>query len=170
MLVERWLISSVEDRASALISTRYGVPGSFILLIFWNWCSYRLEMCVSGNLGIFLKDVKPLVYDVECEMAMDSMKGKCASSWVDLGYTNLFCIPQVTSVFSSCCDSVLGDDLQFHKGLRGSKHLWLRTRNSSAQKGGELASFCGKWEVSWVFSSCGKHLGYILELRRGCPF
>ena len=30
---------------------------------------------------------------------MDSMKGKCASSCVDLGYTNLFCIPKVTSVF-----------------------------------------------------------------------
>ena len=29
-----------------------------------------------------------------------------------------------------------------------------------------------RWEgeVSWVFSSCGRHLGYILELRRGCPF
>ena len=23
---------------------------------------------------------------------------------------------------------------------------------------------------SWVFSSCGRHVGYILELRRGCPF
>ena len=38
-------------------------------------------MGVSGNLWIALKYVKPLaVYDVECEMAMDSMKGKCASS------------------------------------------------------------------------------------------
>ena len=44
-------------------------------------------------------------------MAMPSMKGKCASSCVDLGYTNLFCIPEVTSVFFSCCDSVLGDSL-----------------------------------------------------------
>ena len=33
-------------------------------------------MGVSGNLWIVLKDVKPLVvYDVECEMSMDSMKG-----------------------------------------------------------------------------------------------
>ena len=32
---------------------------------------YRLEMGVSGNLGIVVKDVKPLVvYDVECEMAL----------------------------------------------------------------------------------------------------
>ena len=78
-------------------------------------------MGVSGNLWIVVKDVKPLVaYDLECERAMDSMNGKCASSGVYLGYTNLFCIPQVTSVFFSCCDSVLGDSLQFHEGNRGS--------------------------------------------------
>ena len=39
------------------------------------------EMCVSGNLWIVVKDVKTLVvYDVEYEMSMDSMNGKCASS------------------------------------------------------------------------------------------
>ena len=33
-------------------------------------------MGVSGNLWIVVNDVKPLVvYDVECEMAMDSMRG-----------------------------------------------------------------------------------------------
>ena len=33
-------------------------------------------MGVSENLWIVVKDVKPLVlYDVECEMAMDSMRG-----------------------------------------------------------------------------------------------
>ena len=90
-------------------------------------------MGVSGNLWIVVKDVKPLVvYYVECEMAMDSMKGKCASSCVDLGYTNLFCILEVTSVFSSCCDSVLVDSLQFHQGNRSSLHLSLGTWNSSA--------------------------------------
>ena len=51
-------------------------------------------MGVSGNLWIFVNDDKPLVvYDVERGMAMEPMKGKCASSIVDLGYTNLFCIP-----------------------------------------------------------------------------
>ena len=32
------------------------------------------------------------------------------------------------------------------------------------------ASSPGEGEVSWVFLSSGRHLGYILELRRGCPF
>ena len=61
---------------------------------------YRLVMGVSVNLWFVVKDVKTVVlYDVEWETAMDSMKGKCASSWVDLRYTNQFCVPEVTSVF-----------------------------------------------------------------------
>ena len=157
MLVERWLTSSVEDRESALISRWYGLPGSFILLLNWNWCSHRVEMGLSGNLWIVVKDVKPLVvYDVECETAMDSMKGKCASSWVDLGYTNLFCILEVTSVFFSCCDSVLGDSLQFHQGNRGSLHLWLGTWNSSAWNAGE----------SGLILQWGGSLKSFLELRQ----
>ena len=32
------------------------------------------------------------------------------------------------------------------------------------------ASSCGEGEVAWVFSSNGRHLVYILELRRGWPF
>ena len=157
MLVERWLNSSFEDRESALISRWYGVPGFFILLLYWNWCSYRLQMGVSGNLWIVVKDVKPLfVYDVECEMAMYSMKGKCASSWVDVGYNNLFCIPEVTSVFFSCCDSVLRDSLQFHQGNRGSLRLWLRTRKSLARKAGE----------SGLILRWGGSLMTFLELRQ----
>ena len=130
---------------------------------FWNLCSFILEMGVSGNLWIVVKDVKPLVvYDVECEMAMDSKKGKCASSWVDLGYTNLFCNPEVSSVFFSCCDSVLGESLQFHHGNRSSVPLWLETRNSSAcnsgesglilRRGGSLMSFLELRQASGVYS------------------
>ena len=35
---------------------------------------------------------------------------------------------------------------------------------------GNRASSHGEGEVSWVFSSYGRHLVYILELRRGWPF
>ena len=56
-------------------------------------------MGVSGNLWIVVKDVKPLViYDVECGIALEPMQGNRASSPVDLGYTEMFPIPPVTSV------------------------------------------------------------------------
>ena len=35
---------------------------------------------------------------------------------------------------------------------------------------GNRASSRREGKVSWVFSSCGRNLGYILELRRGCLF
>ena len=106
-------------------------------------------MGVSWNLWIVVKDVKPLVeYDVKCEMAMDSMKGKCASSCVYLGYTNLFCIPEVTSVFFSCCDSVPGDSLQFHQGNRGSLHFGWEHGTPQHEMQGNRAASCDKGEVS----------------------
>ena len=52
-------------------------------------------------------------------MAMEPMQEKWASSRVDLGYTVLLCVPEVTSVFFSSCDSVLGDFLDFHQANRG---------------------------------------------------
>ena len=51
---------------------------------------------------------------------MEPMMGKLASSRVDLMYTELFCIPEVTSVFISSCDSVFGHSLVFHQENRGS--------------------------------------------------
>ena len=49
-----------------------------------NWASSVAEGEVTwifSSYGGNLRPVKPLVvYDVECEMATDSMKGKCASS------------------------------------------------------------------------------------------
>ena len=35
---------------------------------------------------------------------------------------------------------------------------------------GNRASSRREGKVSWVFSSCGRNLGYILQLQRGCPF
>ena len=35
---------------------------------------------------------------------------------------------------------------------------------------GDRASYRGEEEGSWVFSSYCRHLWYILELWRGCPF
>ena len=51
---------------------------------------------------------------------MDSMKGKYVSSCDDLGYNNQFSIPEVTSVFFSSCDSLVGDSLEFNQANRAS--------------------------------------------------
>ena len=50
---------------------------------------------------------------------MEPMQGKWASSRVDLGHTERFCILEVTSVFFSSFDSVLGDSLEFHQANPG---------------------------------------------------
>ena len=42
--------------------------------------------------------------------------------------------------------------------------------NPQHEMHGNWASSYGECEVSWVFSSCGRHLVYILEFRRGWPF
>ena len=60
--------------------------------------------------------MKALVqYAVEHGIAKEQMRGKWASSCVDLGYTDLFCIPELTLEFISSCDSVLGDSLVFYQ-------------------------------------------------------
>ena len=88
--------------------------------------------------------------------------GKCASSWVDFGYTNLFFIPEVTSLFFSSCNSVVGDSIEFHQGNRGSLRVWLGTRNFSACHAGELGlilrwvgsvmSFLELWQAPGIYS------------------
>ena len=45
---------------------------------------------------------------MEHGIAKEQKKGKGASSRVDLGYTELFCIAEVTAVFISSSDSGLG--------------------------------------------------------------
>ena len=53
-------------------------------------------------------------------MVMEPMQGKLASSQFDLRHTDLFCVPEVTSVFFSSGDSVVGDSLEFNQANRGS--------------------------------------------------
>ena len=100
---------------------------------------------------------------MEHGIAMEPMKGKWASSRVDLRYTELFCIPEVTAVFLSSCDSVLGT-------------LWCSVKHIEApyvfdwEHGTALHPVQGiraltpaEGDVSWDFSSCRRNLGYILE-------
>ena len=49
--------------------------------------------------------------------------GNQASSHVDLGYTDRFHIPVVTSLSFSTCDSVLGDFLEFRQENQVCLHV-----------------------------------------------
>ena len=53
-------------------------------------------------------------------MLIEPMQGKLASSQFDLGHTDPFCVPEVTSVFFSSCDCVVVDSLEFNQANRGS--------------------------------------------------
>ena len=61
-----------------------------------------------------------MLYDVDRGVVLESMQGILASSQFDFGYTELFSLPGVTSVFFSSCDSVVGDSLEFNQANRGS--------------------------------------------------
>ena len=77
------------------------------------------------------------MYAVEHRIAMEQMRGKWASSCLDFGYTDLFCIPDLTSEFISSCDSVLGDSLVFYQENRGYFRVQLGIRYCSARNAGK---------------------------------
>ena len=97
---------------------------------------------------------------------MDPMKGKWASSQVDVGYTELFCIPEVHQCSSRFVTVFLGT-------------LWFSIRKIEAgyvfdwEYGIALhamqrnrASFPSEGDVSCDFSICGRKQGCIRELQR----
>ena len=89
-------------------------------------------------------------------MLMEPMQGKLASSQFDLVHTDLFCVPEVTSVFFSSCDSVVGDSLEINQANRGFLCVLLGKRNCSACSAGESGL------ISWR----GGSLMGFLELRQ----
>ena len=88
----------------------------------------------------------------------------------DLGYTNQFCIPEVTSVFFSACDRLVGDSLVFNQANRGSLCVSLGKRNCSAcnagesglmsWRGGSLMGFLELQQAGGVYSrvTTGMHI------------
>ena len=89
-------------------------------------------------------------------MVMETMQGKLASSQIDLWYTDIFCVPEVTSVFFWSCDGVLGDSVEFSQANRGSLHVWLGNQNCAACNAGEAC----------LISQRGGSLTGFLELRQ----
>ena len=69
-------------------------------------------MGVSVNFWRCPKEAKPIVqYDVDWGITLKPMQGTWSSFQVDLGYTELFDIPAVTSVSFKTCEGFLGDSL-----------------------------------------------------------
>ena len=124
----------IRRQGSILIPRWYGVHGTFLKLLYWNWWSSILETVVSGNLSSFLKGVKPLnLYDVDRGVVMETMQGKLASSQFDFGYTE--------QLFHSWGDiSVLLVLWQFCWGLSGVQ----------SSKSPLLTCLIGKTQLLWT--------------------
>ena len=101
---------------------------------------------------------------------MEPMKEKWASSRVDLGYTELFCIPEVYQCSSRFVIVFLGTlwcSIKKIEALYVFDWEYGMALHAMQVKG---ASFPTEGDVSYDFSSYGRNLGYIRELQRGWAF
>ena len=111
-----------------------------------------------------------VLYSVEHGIAMEPMKGKLPSSRVDLGYTELFCIPVLHQCSSRFVTVFLGTLWCSIKKIEAPFLFdWENGIALHAMQGNQ-ASFPSEGDVSYDFSSCSRNLGYIIELQRGWPF
>ena len=101
---------------------------------------------------------------------MEPMKGKWASSRVDLGYTELFCFHEVHQCSSRFVTVFLGTLWCSIKKIEAPYMFDWENGIALHAMQGNRASFQSEGDVSYDFSSCGRNLGYILELQRGWPF
>ena len=141
--------------------------GAFLEFLCCNWCSYRLETGVSGNLWSCPKEAKPIVlYDGERGIALTPMQGNWSSFQVHLGYTDLFHIPAVTSVTSRILRDFLETLCNSVKQIKASYLFdWEQGIVLHAMQGNRASSL-SEGEVSLFCSSCGGKLRSILELRQ----
>ena len=102
------------------------------LMILYTW-----EGCLRESLDVPKGSQATCLYDVDRGVVMEPMQGKLASFQFDFGYTEQFCIPGVTLVFFSSCNSVVGDSLEFNQANRGSLDVWLGKPNCSGHSAGE---------------------------------
>ena len=133
----------------------------------------------SGVLGLSVETLQglrhPFILWYERWACMKPLQGKFEAktqspshipiSWVDLGYTNLFCIPEVTSVFFSCCGSVLGDSLQDNKDATGGDAGGQASLNSWQSYIGIPINF---HKVSGIVSFWSSELSAPLAVSKGC--
>ena len=101
---------------------------------------------------------------------MEPMKGKWASSRVDLWYTELFCIPEVRQCSSHFATVFLGTLSCSIKKIEAPYMFDWEYGIALHEMQVNRASCPSKGDVSYDFTSCGRNLGYIRELQTGWPF
>ena len=101
---------------------------------------------------------------MEHGIAMEPMKGKWASSRVDLGYSELFCILEVHQCSSRFVTVFLGTLWCSNKEIEAHYVFDWEYGIALHAMQGNRASFPSEGDVSYDFSSCGRNLGYIREL------
>ena len=110
------------------------------------------------------------MFDWENAIALHAMQGNRASSQFDLGYTNYFAFLRGHQCSSHLVTVLLGTLWSSIKQIEAPYVFdWENAVALHAMQGNSSSSR-SKGEVSLVFSSCGRNLGYILELRWRCPF
>ena len=141
--------------------------GAFLEFLCWNWCSYKLKTCVSGNFGSCLRKSSHL----SCMMGNRELFW---SQWRGIGlnleliwatpryFTFLHwhqCSRLVRDFWGTLCTSVK---------LIKAPYLfdWEQGIALNIVQGNQASSFSER-EVWWFFSSCSGKLAYGLELRRG---
>ena len=107
---------------------------------------------------------------MEHGIAMEPMKGKWASSRVDLGYTELFCIPEVHQCSSRFVTVFLGTLWCSIKKIEAPYVFDWKYGIALHAMLGNRASFPREGHVSYDFSSFGRNLVYICELQWGWTF
>ena len=107
---------------------------------------------------------------MEHGIAIEPMKGKWASSRVDLGYTEVFCIPELHQCSSRFVTVFLGTLCCSIKKIEAPYVFDWEYGIALTAMHGNRALFPNEGDVSYDFSSCGGNLGYIRELQRGWPF
>ena len=101
---------------------------------------------------------------------MEPMKGKWASSRVDLLYTELFCFAEVHQCSSRFVTVFLGTLWCSIKKIEAPYVFDLEYGIALHAMQGNRASFPNEGDDSYDLSSCGRKLGYIRELQLGWPF
>ena len=101
---------------------------------------------------------------------MGPIKGKWSSSQIDLGYTELFRIPEVHQCSSRFVTVFLGTLCCSIRKIEAPYMFAWEYGIALHAMQGNRGSFPNEGDVSYDFSSCGRNLGYIRELERGWPF